>query len=94
MKKTLLLLTFLLVSCTNQPGESQADSSIPPEEVTSTVKNGSEDDTLEIASETITPTIPPDITQISWSSIGPGGGGWLTSLAFAPPNTIFVGCDV
>ena len=33
----------------------------------------------------------PDIT---WSSIGPGGGGKLPSLAYAPPNTIYVGCDV
>ena len=38
--------------------------------------------------------MPPGTAQISWSSIGPGGGGWLTSLAFAPPNTVFVGCDV
>ena len=29
-----------------------------------------------------------------WKSIGPGGGGWLTALAFSPPNTIFAGCDV
>jgi len=32
--------------------------------------------------------------QIFWSSIGPGGGGRLTSLAYAPPNTIYVGNDV
>ncbi len=94
MKKTLLLLTFLLVSCTNQPGESQADSSIPPEEVTSTVKSGSDDDGNQVSPWTITPTIPPDQADISWSSIGPGGGGRLTSLAFAPPNTIYVGNDV
>jgi photosystem II stability/assembly factor-like uncharacterized protein len=29
-----------------------------------------------------------------WKSIGPGGGGWLTALAFSPPNTILAGCDV
>lgn len=94
MKKSLLLLIFFLVSCTNQPSENQANTSIPPVEVTATAKSGSEDDAIEITSETITPTIPPDIAQISWASIGPGGGGWLTSLAFAPPNTIYVGCNV
>ena len=29
-----------------------------------------------------------------WQSIGPGGGGWMTALAFAPPDTIYLGCDV
>jgi len=29
-----------------------------------------------------------------WTSIGPSGGGWLTALAFAPPDTIYAGCDV
>jgi photosystem II stability/assembly factor-like uncharacterized protein len=94
MKRVSLLLIFLLVSCTNQPGENQANTSIPPVEVTPTVESGSEDDTTELASETITTTSSPDKAHISWSSIGPGGGGRLTSLAFAPPNTIYVGCDV
>ena len=94
MKKLCLLLTFFLVSCTNQPGESQAGTLMPPVEVTSTVKNGSEDDVIELTSETTTPITSLDEAQISWSSIGPGGGGWLTSLAFAPPNTIYVGNDV
>ena len=45
-----------------------------------------------ISSPSVTPTSLPPV--ISWESIGPGGGGWLTSLAFAPPRTIFVGCDI
>jgi len=94
MKKTFLLLIFFLVSCTNQPGENKAGTLLPPVEITATATSGSEEDAIEIATETITPTIPPDKAKISWSSIGPGGGGWLTSLAFAPPNTIYVGNDV
>ncbi len=94
MKKSLLPLIFFLVSCTNQPGENQANTSIPPVEVTSTAKSGSEDDSIGLVTETITPTSSPNKAQISWSSIGPGGGGRLTSLAFAPPNTIYVGNDV
>ncbi len=43
---------------------------------------------------TITFTPTPALPGITWANIGPGGGGWLTSLAFAPPNTIYVGCDV
>lgn len=31
-----------------------------------------------------------------WASIGPGGGGWIQSIACDPrdPDTIYVGCDV
>lgn len=94
LKKALLLLTLFLVSCTNQLGENQADTSILPEEATPTAKSSIGGDVTELDSETITPTSPPDKAQISWSSIGPGGGGRLTSLAFAPPNTIYVGNDV
>lgn len=94
MKKSLLPLIFILVSCTNQPGENQVNTSIPPVEVTSTAKSGSEDDSIGLVTETITPTSSPNKAQISWSSIGPGGGGRLTSLAFAPLNTIYVGNDV
>jgi photosystem II stability/assembly factor-like uncharacterized protein len=34
--------------------------------------------------------------QAQWTSIGPGGGGWLWSLTVAPDaeGTIYVGCDV
>jgi photosystem II stability/assembly factor-like uncharacterized protein len=94
VKKSLLPLIFILVSCTNQPGENQVNTSIPPVEVTSTAKSGSEDDSIGLVTETITPTSSPNKAQISWSSIGPGGGGRLTSLAFAPLNTIYVGNDV
>ena len=40
---------------------------------------------------------PPLLTQgIIWHNIGPGGGGWIQSLAFHPqnPNIIYLGCDV
>jgi photosystem II stability/assembly factor-like uncharacterized protein len=38
----------------------------------------------------------PESKEIVWKNIGPGGGGWIQSLAFDPkdPNTIFLGCDV
>ena len=38
---------------------------------------------------------PPDKT-ISWSNVGPGGGGWIQSLAWAPDDAgrLYVGCDV
>lgn len=34
--------------------------------------------------------------DISWQSIGPGGGGWIQSLACDPrdPETFYLGCDV
>ena len=69
MKKICLFLIFVLVSCTNQLGEDQAGTILPPPS-------------------------SHDKAKISWSSIGPGGGGRLTSLAFAPPNTIYAGSDV
>ncbi len=35
-------------------------------------------------------------SQISWSPIGPGGGGWLTTITVVndADNTVYVGCDV
>jgi len=38
----------------------------------------------------------PGLGLAAWESLGPGGGGWLWSLAVAPDEqgTIFVGCDV
>jgi photosystem II stability/assembly factor-like uncharacterized protein len=34
--------------------------------------------------------------DIAWKNVGPGGGGWIQSLAFDPrdPETIYLGCDV
>jgi photosystem II stability/assembly factor-like uncharacterized protein len=34
--------------------------------------------------------------DITWKTIGPGGGGWIQSLACDPgdPNVIYLGCDV
>lgn len=34
--------------------------------------------------------------DIAWRSVGPGGGGWIESIAWDPKNvrTLYVGCDV
>ena len=34
--------------------------------------------------------------EISWNIIGPGGGGWLTTIEISSdnPNVVYVGCDV
>lgn len=34
--------------------------------------------------------------DITWTNFGPGGGGWIQSIAFDPqdPNVIYLGCDV
>lgn len=34
--------------------------------------------------------------QVSWSSMGPGGGGWLSTITVVDDetNTVYVGCDV
>ena len=34
--------------------------------------------------------------QVTWSNIGPGGGGWITALTVVddPDHTVYVGCDV
>ncbi len=34
--------------------------------------------------------------DLSWTSIGPGGGGWIQAIACDPrdPQTIYLGCDV
>lgn len=39
---------------------------------------------------------PPLGNAIEWRSIGPGGGGWIESLAWHPqdPDTLLLGCDV
>jgi photosystem II stability/assembly factor-like uncharacterized protein len=38
----------------------------------------------------------PQGRDIEWRSSGPGGGGWIESVAFDPsnPDTLYVGCDV
>ena len=39
---------------------------------------------------------PQSKPRVSWSPIGPGGGGWLTAITVVDDaaNTIYVGCDV
>lgn len=93
MKKSLLLLIFFLVSCTNYPADNQSKTPIPPVEVTSTTKSG-EDDSSGLVTATITPTEEPERVSVSWESIGPGGGGFMPAMAFSPPNTLYIGCDV
>lgn len=52
--------------------------------------------------ETIIPIIflllfaPESIPSVSWSSIGPGGGGWLSAITVLndQESTMYVGCDV
>lgn len=41
-------------------------------------------------------TSAPLSGEVFWRNIGPGGGGWIQSLAFNPkdPNKLYVGCDV
>lgn len=38
----------------------------------------------------------PSSDEVEWKLVGPGGGGWIQSVAFDPkdPDTIYVGCDV
>lgn len=39
---------------------------------------------------------PKNIPTVSWTSIGPGGGGWLSAITVLndQASTIYVGCDV
>jgi photosystem II stability/assembly factor-like uncharacterized protein len=39
-------------------------------------------------------TCAPDARAGSWTSIGPSGGGWLTSAAVSTTGVIYAGCDV
>ena len=38
----------------------------------------------------------PDGKDITWRSVGPGGGGWIQSITWDPidAETLHVGCDV
>jgi hypothetical protein len=38
----------------------------------------------------------PEGREMTWESIGPGGGGWIQSITWDPNNaeTLHVGCDV
>ena len=40
--------------------------------------------------------LPSCGADLSWTSIGPGGGGWIQAIACDPrdPQTIYLGCDV
>lgn len=40
--------------------------------------------------------VPPEAHTISWQRLGPGGGGWIESLAWDPHDAarLYVGCDV
>ncbi len=41
-------------------------------------------------------SVAPDGTALAWTRLGPGGGGWIQSLAWDPHDseTLYVGCDV
>ena len=36
------------------------------------------------------------LAEISWTTIGPRGGAWLTTIEISPnnPGVVYVGCDV
>lgn len=53
------------------------------------------------AAEPAAPSTPsastsPAGTALAWTRVGPGGGGWIQSIAWDPhdPDTLYVGCDV
>jgi photosystem II stability/assembly factor-like uncharacterized protein len=39
---------------------------------------------------------PQDSSRLTWTNIGPGGGGWLSAITIVndQANTVYVGCDV
>jgi len=39
---------------------------------------------------------PGSLSQLTWTNIGPGGGGWLSAITVVndQANTVYVGCDV
>ncbi len=39
---------------------------------------------------------PHALAPVTWTSIGPGGGGWLSAITVVndPADTVYVGCDV
>jgi photosystem II stability/assembly factor-like uncharacterized protein len=39
---------------------------------------------------------PGNLSTISWFSVGPGGGGWLSAITIVddPQDSVYVGCDV
>lgn len=44
----------------------------------------------------LAPVWPVPAEDITWRSVGPGGGGWIEAIACDPrdPDTIYLGCDV
>lgn len=49
----------------------------------------------------VAPSVPrasaaPEGSAVTWTRIGPGGGGWIQSIAWDPhaADTLYVGCDV
>lgn len=90
MKRLTLLLPFILVSCAILPTPETQKSAPSTASVTSQETGAG----LEPTQITPSPTATTERARILWTSIGPGGGGWLPSMAFAPPDTLYVGCDV
>ena len=84
---SLLTLTLLLTSsCSPEPTVTLPENTNPPNPTP----------TVTLPEDTYTP-IPnptPLLPKVTWTNIGPGGGGNLTSIAFASSSTIYVGCNV
>ena len=81
MKKVKIVLLLLLASC------NQGPSDLKEEPLISQTEPAQLPEVSPTSEEEVETVYGPHIT---WSSIGLGGGGWLTSLAFAPPSFTLV----